>query len=66
MTKELRTVYLETLFEQVQEWTEKVKELRKEAAVEAGTGCTWSVTQLGKAMQQLTALENAAAELATA
>jgi len=66
MTKELRTVYLETLFEQVQEWTEKVKELRKEAAVEAGTGCTWSVTQLGQAMQQLTALENAAAELATA
>lgn len=66
MTKELRTVYLETLFEQVQEWTEKVKELRKEAAVEAGTGWTWSVTQLGKAMQQLTALENAAAELATA
>lgn len=40
MTKELRTVYLETLFEQVQEWTEKVKELRKEAAVEASTGCT--------------------------
>ena len=66
MTKELRTVYLETLFEQVQEWTEKVKELRKEAAVEASTWCTWSVTQLGQAMQQLTALENAAAELATA
>lgn len=38
MTKELRTVYLETLFEQVQEWTEKVKELRKEAAVEAEPG----------------------------
>lgn len=66
MTKELRTVYLETLFEQVQEWTEKVNELRKEAAAEAGTGCTWSVTQLGKAMQQLTVLENAAAELTAA
>lgn len=66
MTKELRTVYLETLFEQVQEWTEKVKELRKEAAVEAGIGCTCSVTQLGKAMQQLTVLENAAAELTAA
>ena len=33
MTKELRTIYLEALFEQVQEWTEKVKKLRKEAAV---------------------------------
>lgn len=66
MTKELRTIYLEALFEQVQEWTEKVKKLRKEAAVEAGTGCTCSVTQLGKAMQQLTVLENAAAELAAA
>ena len=66
MTKELRTIYLEALFEQVQEWTEKVKKLRKETAVEAGTGCTWSVTQLGKAMQQLTVLENAAAELAAA
>lgn len=66
MKKELKTIYLETLFEQVQEWSEKVKKLRKEVEVEAGTGCTWSVTQLGKATQQLTALENAAAELAVA
>lgn len=66
MTKEQRAIYLDALFEQVQEWTEKVKKLRKEAAVEAGTGCTWSVTQLGKAMQQLAVLENAAAELTAA
>lgn len=66
MTKELRAIYLDTLFEQVQEWSEKVKKLREEVELESGTGCTWSVTQLGKAMQQLTALENAAAELATA
>lgn len=65
MTKELRAVYLDTLFEQVQEWAERVKNLREEVELESGTGCTWSVTQLGKAMQQLTALENAAAELAT-
>lgn len=66
MTKELRIVYLEVLFEQVQEWAEKVKQLREEVEVEAGTGCTWSATQLGHALQQLTALENAAAELAAA
>lgn len=66
MTKEQRAIYLDALFEQVQEWSEKVKSLRKEAAVEVGTGCTCSVTQLGKAMQQLTVLENAAAELAAA
>lgn len=66
MTKEQRAIYLDALFEQVQEWSEKVKSLRKEAAVEAGTGCTCSVTQLGKAMQQLTVLKNAAAELAAA
>lgn len=66
MTKELKSIYLEALHEQIREWSEKVKSLRKEAAVEAGTGCTCSVTQLGKAMQQLTVLENAAAELAAA
>lgn len=66
MTKEQRAIYLDALFEQVQEWSEKVKSLRKEAAVGHGTGCTCSVTQLGKAMQQLTVLENAAAELAAA
>ena len=66
MNKELRTIYLNCLFEQVQEWSEKVKALREEADAESNTGCTWSVTQLGQAMQQLTVLENAAAELATA
>lgn len=64
MTKELRAIYLDTLFEQVQEWSEKVKNLRNEIEVESGTGCTWSMTQLGQALHQLTALENAAAELA--
>lgn len=44
----------------------KVKALREEANAESNTGCTWSMTQLGKAMQQLTVLENAAAELAAA
>lgn len=66
MTKELRAVYLDTLFEQVQEWAERVKNLRKEVEVESGTGCTWSMSQLDHALQQLTALENAAAELAAA
>mgnify|MGYP007107247455 CR=1 FL=1 len=66
MTKEQKAIYLDALFEQVQEWSEKVKKLREEANVESNTGCTWSMTQLGQAMQQLTVLENAAAELATA
>lgn len=66
MNKELRTIYLDCLFEQDQEWSEKVKKLREEVNVESNTGCTWSMTQLGQAMQQLTVLENAAAELATA
>lgn len=66
MNKELRTIYLDCLFEQVPEWSEKVKKLREEVNVESNTGCTWSMTQLGQAMQQLTVLENAAAELATA
>lgn len=66
MNKELRTIYLDCLLEQVQEWSEKVKKLREEVNVESNTGCTWSMTQLGQAMQQLTVLENAAAELATA
>ncbi len=66
MTKELKSVYLEALHEQIREWSEKVKALREEANAESNTGCTWSMTQLGQAMQQLTVLENAAAELATA
>lgn len=66
MTKELKSVYLEALHEQILEWSEKVKALREEANAESNTGCTWSMTQLGQAMQQLTVLENAAAELATA
>lgn len=66
MTKELKSVYLEPLHEQIREWSEKVKALREEANAESNTGCTWSMTQLGQAMQQLTVLENAAAELATA
>ena len=66
MTKELSAIYMEALHEQIRDWAQKVKTLREEAAVEAGTGCIGSVTQLGQAMQQLTALENAAAELATA
>lgn len=66
MTKELKSVYLEALHEQIPEWSEKVKALREEANAESNTGCTWSMTQLGQAMQQLTVLENAAAELATA
>lgn len=66
MTKELSAIYMEALHEQIRDWAQKVKTLRKEAAVEAGTGCTCSVTQLGKAMRQLTVLENAAAELAAA
>lgn len=66
MTKELKSIYLETLHEQIREWSEKVKALREEANAESNTGCTWSMTQLGKAMQQLTVLENAAAELAAA
>lgn len=66
MTKELKSVYLEALHEQIREWSEKVKALREEANAESNTECTWSMTQLGQAMQQLTVLENAAAELATA
>lgn len=66
MTKELKAIYLECLHGQIREWSEKVKDLREEVNVESVTGCTWSVTQLGSALQQLTALENAAAELATA
>lgn len=66
MTKELKSVYLEALHEQIREWSEKVKALREEANAESNTGCIWSMTQLGQAMQQLTVLENAAAELATA
>lgn len=66
MTKELKSIYLEALHEQIREWSEKVKALREEANAESNTGCTWSMTQLGQAMQQLTVLENAAAELATA
>lgn len=66
MTKELKSVYLEALHEQIREWSEKVKALREEANAESNTGCTWSMTQLGQAMQQLTVLENAAAELAAA
>lgn len=66
MTKELSAIYMEALHEQIRDWAQKVKTLREEAAVEAGTGCTCSMTQLGKAMQQLTVLENAAAELAAA
>lgn len=66
MTKELSAIYMEALHEQIRDWAQKVKTLREEAAVDAGTRCTWSVTQLGKAMQQLTVLENAAAELAAA
>lgn len=64
MTKELKSIYLEALHEQIREWSEKVKNLRNEIEVESGTGCTWSMTQLGQALHQLTALENAAAELA--
>lgn len=64
MTKELKTIYLECLHAQIKEWSEKVKDLRNEIDVEFGTGCTWSQTQLCQALQQLTALENAAAELA--
>ncbi len=66
MTKELKSIYMEALHEQIREWSEKVKALREEANAESNTGCTWSMTQLGQAMQQLTVLENAAAELATA
>lgn len=66
ITKELKAIYLEALHEQIREWSEKVNALREEANVESSTGCTWSITQLAQAMQQLTALENAAAELATA
>lgn len=64
MTKELKSIYMEALHEQIREWSEKVKALREEANAESNTGCTWSMTQLGQAMQQLTVLENAAAELA--
>lgn len=64
MTKELKSIYMEVLHEQIREWSEKVKALREEANAESNTGCTWSMTQLGQAMQQLTVLENAAAELA--
>lgn len=66
MTKELKSIYMEALHEQIREWSKKVKALREEANAESNTGCTWSMTQLGQAMQQLTVLENAAAELATA
>lgn len=66
MTKELKTIYLECLHTQIKEWSEKVKDLRNEIDVEFDTGCTWSQTQLRQALHQLTALENAAAELATA
>lgn len=66
MTKELKAIYLECLHGQIREWSEKVKKLREEANVESNTGCTWSMTQLGQALQQLTVLENAAAELAAA
>ena len=66
ITKELKSIYLEALHEQIRDWAQKVKTLREEANVESSTGCTWFVTQLGQAMQQLTALENAAAELAAA
>lgn len=66
MTKELKSIYMEALHEQIREWSEKVKALREEANAESNTGCTWSMTQLGQAMQQLTVLENAAAELAAA
>lgn len=44
MTKELSAIYMEALHEQIRDWAQKVKTLREEAAVEAGTGCTWSVT----------------------
>lgn len=63
MTKELRAIYLETLREQIKEWSKKVKDLRNEIDVEFGTGCTWSQTQLSQALQQLSALEKAAVEL---
>lgn len=66
MTKELKSIYLEALHEQIRDWAQKVKTLREEVEVEYSTGCTWSMTQLGQAMQQLTVLENAAAELAAA
>lgn len=66
MSKELKAIYLECLHEQIRDWAQKVKTLREEVEVEYSTGCAWSVTQLGQAMQQLTALENAATELATA
>lgn len=51
MTKELKSIYLEALHEQIREWSEKVKNLRNEIDVEFGTGCTWSQTQLSQALQ---------------